>query len=125
MARGDPWRRPSLIDWVEAAATVASTRRRDTRLVHRGIVRDVAMTLRLSDELLAELRMVAEEDRRSVHQAVIVAIETYLADRETDEIMADAETLRALADARDAVASGDVEYGTDAVHALVQRRQAS
>ena len=42
------------------------------------------MTLRLSDELLAELRMVAEEDRRSVHQAVIVAIETYLADRETD-----------------------------------------
>lgn len=44
--------------------------------------------------------MVAEEDRRSVHQAVIVAIETYLADRETDEIMADAETLRALADAR-------------------------
>ena len=33
--------------------------------------------------------------------------------------------LEALADARDAVASGDVEYGTDAVHALVQRRQAS
>ncbi|MFZ2345951.1 MAG: hypothetical protein WAW08_15265, partial [Candidatus Microthrix parvicella] len=84
-----------------------------------------AMTLRLSDELLAELRMVAEEDRRSVHQAVIVAIETYLADRETDEIMADAATLRALAEARDAVASGDVEYGRDAVHALVQRRQAS
>lgn len=38
MARGDPWRIPSSNDWVEAAATVVSPRRRDTILVHGGII---------------------------------------------------------------------------------------
>ncbi len=37
-----------------------------------------------------------------------------------------AMTLRlALAEAREAVSTGDVVYGTEAVHALLERRQAS
>jgi hypothetical protein len=47
------------------------------------------MTLRLPPELEAELRVVAEEDHRNVHQTVLHAIETYLALRETAEIKAD------------------------------------
>ena len=85
----------------------------------------MAMTLRLPDDLLAELRIIAEEDRRSLHQSVIVAIESYLADRETDEIKADAETLSALASALESEASGDIQFGTDSVDSLVQRRRAS
>lgn len=83
------------------------------------------MTLRLPPDLDAELRAVAEEDHRSVHQAVVHAIEAYLALRETAEIKADPDTLRALAEARDAVRAGDVVYGTEAVHALVKARRAS
>jgi len=45
-----------------------------------------------------------------MHQAVVHAIELYLAARETAEIKADAETLRALAEAREAVRAGDVTY---------------
>jgi len=37
------------------------------------------MTLRLDPQLEAELRAAAEEDHRSVHQTVILAVETYLA----------------------------------------------
>ncbi|HEY2044051.1 MAG TPA: hypothetical protein VGH11_15345 [Jatrophihabitans sp.] len=83
------------------------------------------MTLRLPAELDAELRAAAEEDHRSVQQAVVHAIETYLALRETVQIKSDPDTLRALAEAREAVRAGDVVYGTEAVRALVKGRRAS
>ncbi len=85
----------------------------------------MAMTLRLPHELEAELRDAATEDHRSVHQTVVLAIEAYLALRETAEIKADPDALRALADARDAVRGGDVVYGADAVRALLRGRRAS
>lgn len=85
----------------------------------------MAMTLRLPVELDAELRAAAEEDRRSVQQTILLAIETYLAMRETDEIKADADALRALAEARDSVREGDVVYGAEAARALVRGRRAS
>jgi predicted transcriptional regulator len=85
----------------------------------------MAMTLRLPADLDAELRAAAEEDHRSVQQAVVHAIETYLALRETVQIKSDPDTLRALAEAREAVRAGDVVYGTEAVHALVKGRRAS
>ena len=72
----------------------------------------MAMTIRLPAELDAELRAAAEEDRRSVHQTIVLAVETFLALRETAEVKADADALRALAEAREAVAAGDVVYGT-------------
>src|SRR5674476_1313120 len=65
----------------------------------------MAMTLRLDPELDAELRVAAQEDRRSVHQTVVLAIETFLALRETAEVLADPEALRALAEARSASGS--------------------
>jgi predicted transcriptional regulator len=85
----------------------------------------MAMTLRLPPGLESDLRAVAAEDHRSMHQAVLLAIELYLAARETAEIKADAETLRALAEAREAVRAGDVAYGIEAVQALVDSRRAS
>lgn len=85
----------------------------------------MAMTLRLPPDLDAELRVAAEEDRRSVHQTVVVAIETFLALRETAEVTADPEALRMLAEARQAVADGEITYGVDAVRSLVRGRQAS
>lgn len=85
----------------------------------------MATTLRLPPELDAELRAAAEEDHRSVHQAVVHAIETYLALRETADIKADPDTLRALAEAREAVRGGDVVYGAEAVQALLAGRRAS
>jgi predicted transcriptional regulator len=85
----------------------------------------MAMTLRLDPHLEAELRLAAEEDRRSLHQTVVLAVETYLALRETAEVRADPETLRALAQARQAVQEGDVVYGTDVVRDLLRGRQAS
>lgn len=85
----------------------------------------MAMTLRLPPDLDTDLRAAAEEDHRSVHQSVVRAVEIYLALRETAEIKADPDTLRALAEARDAVRSGDVVFGIDAVHALVRPRAAS
>ena len=60
-----------------------------------------------------------------MHQTIVLAIETFLALRETAEVKADADALRALAEAREAVAAGDVVYGTDAVRALIQQRRAS
>jgi hypothetical protein len=83
------------------------------------------MTLRLPQELEAELRLAAEEDRRSLHQTVVLAVEAFLAQRETAEIRADPDALRALAEARQAVQDGDIVYGADAVRGLVRRRQAS
>ena len=83
------------------------------------------MTLRLPADLDAALRLAAEEDRRSLHQAVIHAVETYLALRETAEIKADPDALRALTEAREAVRAGDVVYGTEAARALVDGRRAS
>lgn len=85
----------------------------------------MAMTLRLPPDLDNELRAAAEEDHRSLHQAVVHAIEAYLALRETAEIKADPDTLRALAEAREAVRAGDVVYGTEAVRALAKGRRAS
>lgn len=85
----------------------------------------MAMTLRLPPDLDAELRAAAEEDHRSVHQAVLLAIETYLGVRETAEVKADPDALRALAEAREAVRAGDVVYGTEAARALVKGRRAS
>jgi predicted transcriptional regulator len=85
----------------------------------------MAMTLRLPPELDAELRAVADEDHRSVHQTVVHAIETYLALRETAEVKADPATLRALAEAREGVREGDVVYGTEAVRALIAGRRVS
>ena len=85
----------------------------------------MAMTLRLDQQLDAELHIAAEEDHRSVHQTVVLAIETYLALRETAEVKADPDALRALAEARQAVRDGDVIYGADAVRDLLRGRQAS
>ena len=85
----------------------------------------MAMTLRLPPELDAELRFVAEEDHRSLHQAVLHAIEVYLSLRETIEVKADPETLRSLAEAREATAAGDVVYGVEAARALIRGRRAS
>jgi len=85
----------------------------------------MAMTLRLDPQLDAELRLAAEEDRRSVHQTVVLAVEAFLALRETAEVRADPEALRALAEARQAVQEGDVVYGTDAVRALLRDRRTS
>lgn len=85
----------------------------------------MAMTLRLPDDLAAELRVAAAEDHRSVHQTVVRAVEAYLAQRETAEIKADPDALRALAEAREAVRTGDVTYGAEAVRELVDGRRAS
>ena len=85
----------------------------------------MAMTLRLPSELEAELRDAAAEDRRSIHQTTVLAIEFFLAARETAEIKADPDVLRALAEARQAVQDGDVVYGTDAARALLRGRRAS
>ena len=60
-----------------------------------------------------------------MHQAVIHAVETYLALRETAEVKADPDALRALAEAREAVRAGDVVYGTEAVRILVNGRRDS
>lgn len=85
----------------------------------------MAMTIRLPADLDAELRAAAEEDRRSLQQTIVLALEMYLAARETAEVRADPDTLRALAEARQAVRAGDVVYGQDAVRALIRGRQAS
>lgn len=83
------------------------------------------MTIRLPVELDVELRAAAEEDHRSLHQTILLALEIYLAQRETASIKADPDALRALAEARDAVRAGDLVYGEDAVRALVRSRRPS
>lgn len=85
----------------------------------------MAMTLRLPAELEAELKLAADEDRRSVQQTVVLAVEMFLAARETAELKADPEALRALAEAREAVRTDDLVYGVDGARALVRGRRAS
>jgi predicted transcriptional regulator len=86
----------------------------------------MAMTLRLPPELDVELRQAAEEEHRSLHQTIILAVETYLALRETAEIKADPEAMRALAEAEQSIGEGDVVQGVEAVRALLEaRRRAS
>jgi predicted transcriptional regulator len=85
----------------------------------------MAMTLRLPPALENDLRSAATEDRRSVHQTIVLAVELFLAARETAEIKADPEALRALAEARQAVREGDIVYGADAARALIRGRRAS
>lgn len=82
----------------------------------------MAMTLRLPPEVEAELRAAAEEDRRSVQQTVLLAIESYLSRRETAEVKADADTLRALAEAREQVSRGEV-YSTEDILADLNSRR--
>lgn len=82
----------------------------------------MAMTLRLPSDIEAELRAAAEEDRRSVQQTVLLAIESYLTRRETAEIKADADTLRALAEAREQVSRGEA-YSTEDVRAALNERR--
>lgn len=81
----------------------------------------MAMTVRLPDELDAELRIAAAEDRRSLHQEIVCAVEMFLAQRETAAVLADPDALRSLAEAREAVRDGDLLTGTDAVWDLVGR----
>ena len=83
----------------------------------------MAMTLRLPHELEDELKQVAESERRSVQQTVLVAIEEYLSRVETAEILADPDALRNLAEAREAEQAGDVVYGTEAARALLAERR--
>jgi predicted transcriptional regulator len=82
----------------------------------------MAMTLRLPPEIEDQLKQVAENEHRSVHQTVLVAIEEYLSMRETAEILADPAALRGLAEAREAEQAGDVVYGTEAARALLSER---
>jgi predicted transcriptional regulator len=80
------------------------------------------MTLRLPDQMEADLRAAADAEHRGLHSTVLHAIESYLINRETAEVKADPEALRNLAEARDAVERGEVMYGVDAVKALVADR---
>lgn len=83
----------------------------------------MAMTLRLPEEIEAQLKQVAETEHRSVQQTILVAIEEYLSARETAEILADPAALRGLAEARESVQEGDVVYGADAARALLASRR--
>lgn len=85
----------------------------------------MAMTLRLPENLADELREVAEQDHRSVHQTVVLAVEAWLAARETVEIKSDPDALRALAAAREEVARGDLSTTADVLAALAARQRSS
>ena len=85
----------------------------------------MAMTLRLPEHLAAELREAAEEDRRSVHQTVVLAVEAWLAARETAEIKSDPDALRALATACEEVARGEVFTTAEVLAELAARRRHS
>ncbi len=76
------------------------------------------LTLRLPPEVEAQLKQVAESERRSVQQTVLIAIEEYLSMRETAEILADPGALRGLAEARESEQAGDVVYGAEAARAI-------
>lgn len=81
------------------------------------------MTLRLPDQLATELREVADQDRRSVHQTVILAVEAWLAARETAEIAADPRAMRAILQAQAEVDRGEVSTTTDVLADLAKRRR--
>jgi len=83
----------------------------------------MAMTLRLPSEIEDQLKQVADIERRSVQQTVLIAIEEYLSMRETSEILADPAALRGLAEARESEQSGDVIYGAEAARALLAERK--
>ena len=83
----------------------------------------MAMTLRLPSEIEDQLKQVADIERRSVQQTVLIAIEEYLSMRETSEILADPAALRGLAEARESEQSGDVMYGAEAARALLAQRK--
>jgi PHD/YefM family antitoxin component YafN of YafNO toxin-antitoxin module len=83
----------------------------------------MAMTLRLPAEIEDQLKQVADIERRSVQQTVLIAIEEYLSMRETSEILADPAALRGLAEARESEQSGDVIYGAEAARALLAQRK--
>ena len=83
----------------------------------------MAMTLRLPAEIEDQLKQVADIERRSVQQTVLIAIEEYLSMRETSEILADPAALRGLAEARESEQSGDVIYGAEAARALLAERK--
>ncbi|MGH3936159.1 MAG: hypothetical protein ACRDS1_14480 [Pseudonocardiaceae bacterium] len=85
----------------------------------------MAMTLRLPEHLTSALREAAEEDHRSVHQTVILAVEVWLAARETNEIKSDPDALRALVAAREEVARGEVSTTADVLAALAERQRHS
>jgi PHD/YefM family antitoxin component YafN of YafNO toxin-antitoxin module len=85
----------------------------------------MAMTLRLPDYLAAELREAAEMDHRSVQQTVLIAVEAWLAARETAEIKSDPDALRALAAAREEIARGEVSTTADVLAALAERQRHS
>lgn len=85
----------------------------------------MAMTLRLSEDLAAELREAAEQDHRSVNQSVVLAVEAWLAARETADIRSDPDTLRALAEAREEVAREEVSTTADVRAALAERQRHS
>ncbi len=81
------------------------------------------MSFRPAAEVEAQLKQVAEIERRSVQQTVLIAIEEYLSMRETAEILADPEALRGLAEARESEQAGDVVYGAEAARALLAERK--
>jgi predicted transcriptional regulator len=83
------------------------------------------MTLRLPEHLAVEVREAAEQDHRSVHQTVVLAVEAWLAARETAEIKSDPDALRALAAAREEVTRGEVSTTADVLAALVERQRHS
>ena len=85
----------------------------------------MAMTLRLPEDLADELREAAQQDHRSVHQTVVVAVEAWLAARETAEIKADPDALRALAAAREELARGDLSTTEEVLATLATRRRSS
>ncbi len=85
----------------------------------------MAMTLRLPEHLASELREVAERDHRSVHQTVVLAVEEWLAARETAEIKSDPAALRAIAAAREEAARGEVSTTADVLAALAERQRSS
>ena len=80
------------------------------------------MRLHLPPEIEDQPKQVAETEHRSVQQMVLIAIEEYLALRETAEILADPAALRGLAEAREAEQAGDIVYGTEAARTLQAER---
>lgn len=85
--------------------------------------RRMAMTLRLPSELDAYLHLIAEEDHRSLNQTIIVALERYISDRWTEEILNDPVAMRHLAEADQDVKAGRVMHGADSVRALIEQRK--
>lgn len=90
--------------------------------VHVDTMLAMAMTLRLPPETEAYLRMTAEEEHRSLNQMVIVAIDAYLSEKWTQEILDDPEAVREIEEAEEEVRRGDVLHGVDAITALVMNR---